>query len=325
MTLKDIAALANVSVSTVSKALSDSFDISAETRQEILEIAARAGYFSQKKVIKSQNRSGHDLRIALICPEIISIHYAGIITAMTAELTKRGCKSIIFLSNFDQEHTAEVLQNCINDTGIAAVISLSYLPQLPETACTPLLLFQNNSQYSYIEMSVIAGITCAVDHLRARGHTRIGFAGETLTSGKLRDFRTVMQQRGLEVDKQAVFISAQRFEAAGREAADWFLSAGAAMPTAIVCGYDEIACGLIDTFEKNGIAVPRDVSVIGINNIPLSDYCFGGLTTVDLIEEDALCTAIADLLGDVSRKRYDVRRTYRMTPHLIVRATTCKL
>ena len=70
-----------------------------------------------------------------------------------------------------------------------------------------------------------------------------------------------------------------RFEKAGVECAEKFLLAKNP-PDGIVCGYDEIAYGFIHTLKKNGISVPKDVSVMGINNVPSSEFFFDGLTTV---------------------------------------------
>ena len=132
-----------------------------------------------------------------------------------------------------------------------------------------------------------------------KGHYRFGFVGESLIAGKLAIFRMVMGARRLSVDENDVFVGAKRFEAAGKEAAQRFLGKAGEKPTAVICGYDELACGFLDALQKNGMTAPKDISVIGINNIPLSEYCFGGLTTVDLIDTAVLSRAIDDLLDDV--------------------------
>lgn len=73
------------------------------------------------------------------------------------------------------------------------------------------------------------------------------------------------------------------------------------------------------------MTAPKDISVIGINNIPLSEYCFGGLTTVDFIDTAVLSRAIDDLLDDVVVRRRPMPHVYRMMPRLIVRHTTAPL
>lgn len=326
MTLKAIAELAHVSVSTVSKALSDSYDISPETRALVLEIATRSGYFTDKKATRMQNSSLREPTVAIICPEIISIHYSHITTVLSDTLAARGAKSILYLSGFSEKTVKRIFDDCLNDPHIAAIISLTAVrPHIPSDNNTPVLLIENTASHSSVRMQMDEGIALAVDHLRAGGHTHIGFVGESLIAGKLAIFRQVMSARRLFVDENDVFIGAQRFEAAGKEAAQRFLGKAGEKPTAVICGYDELACGFLDALQKNGMTAPKDISVIGINNIPLSEYCFGGLTTVDLIDTAVLSRAIDDLLDDVVVRRRPMPHVYRMMPRLIVRHTTAPL
>ncbi len=325
MTLRAIAELANVSVSTVSKALSDSYDIAPETRALVLKIATESGYFTDKKATRMQNSRLREPTVAIICPEIISIHYSHITTVLSDTLAARGAKSILYLSGFSEKTVQSIIDECLNDSRIAAVISLATVPlHIPSDNHTPVLLLEDTASRNSIRMQMNEGIALAVDHLRAGGHTRIGFVGEALVSGKLTLFRRVMAARRLPVDENAVFIGTRRFEAAGKEAAERFLTRGGEKPTAVICGYDELACGFLDVLQKSGLTAPQDISVIGINNIPLSAYCFGGLTTVDLIDTAVLSRAIDDLLDDVVRRR-PTPHTYRMVPRLIVRHTTAPL
>ncbi len=89
-------ASANVSLSTVSKALSGSKEISDELRQNIIQIAKEMGYFEEKRKRKIEYSKSDAITIAVICPEIISLFYAGEITAIKNKIEESGGLCAVF-------------------------------------------------------------------------------------------------------------------------------------------------------------------------------------------------------------------------------------
>ncbi len=105
-TLKDIAEIAKVNVSTVSRALNDSPEINEETKQSIMKIAEQLNYFPRKRLAKCKDTK----TIGVICPEINSNYYAEIVNTMENKLKKDGYTIIIGLTNFKSEDEAHFLK-----------------------------------------------------------------------------------------------------------------------------------------------------------------------------------------------------------------------
>lgn len=308
MTLKDVARLANVSVSTVSKAINGAKDVSESTRLEILEIAEKSGYFSEKKRVSLENKSKSDFTVAIICPEIISVHYSEHVTAITREVESLGGNCIVYVYNFDETQLFKMTESCDKDKNIHAIVGLT---TKITTKNTPLLV-EAPAEYT-IETNTT--VDKAVEYLKSLGHTEIGFAGEKLTVSKMENFKRVCPG-----NEKFVFMSEERFEKAGEKAAEYYAANG--IPSAVICAYDEIAFGLIDRFEQMGINVPDDVSVVGINNIKPAKYCFGGVTTVESGWNETVKEEIRKLYKLVAENKTDIiRRTVVASPYVVERAT----
>ena len=125
MTLKKVAELANVSVSTASKALKNSFDVSEETRRRVIAAAEQCGYFGEKKKVASENRKSSELTIAVVCPEVISPYYSAIIESITTAANKLCYDVVIYNASFDKERYKKILASCFKNRGTDAVINLS--------------------------------------------------------------------------------------------------------------------------------------------------------------------------------------------------------
>ena len=308
MTLKDVAKYANVSVSTVSKAINGAHDVSESTRIEILEIAEKLGYFSDKKRVRLENKNKNRFTVAVICPEIISMFYSEHVTFISKEVEAYGGNCVVHVYNFENDRLKKIIEDCDNDKNINAIICLNSGVSVKNT---PLLTersqeFKGSSSYS---------VEKALQYLESMGHKDIGFVGEKLTEAKEEVF---VQCRGR--NKAFVYKSNERFEEAGEEAAEYYVKNG--LPSAVICAYDEIAYGLIDRLERLGVSVPEDVSVIGINNIKASKYCFGGVTTVETGWSETIKEAIERLYTLVVENKTDsIKKTIFKNPYVVERAT----
>ena len=104
MTLAKIAKLANVAVSTVSKAFSDSPEISKETKEQIMKIAKETGCYEKYYKPKYNKKL-----IAVICPEVQGVHYTQMATYLEKRITQRGGTMLLSVSNFSPEKKAELI------------------------------------------------------------------------------------------------------------------------------------------------------------------------------------------------------------------------
>lgn len=311
MTLKKIAEMANVSVSTASRALNNSYGISEATRKQVVSAAEACGYFAEKKRVKIENRRKDCPSFAIICPEIISSYYSRMAVFLIDFLRENGCDSTLYNTAFSEENHRKLFKKCLDDPDTDAIISFGTLDLKMGKESIPIAFFGKSRDNSSVVHEMTFGIERAVGHLVSKGRKHIAFVGEQLTLSKQEVFLKICEDFPLV--KTDCFCTVQRFEQAGTAAAWYFLNRSE-MPDGIICAYDEIAYGLISSLKENGVRVPQDVSVIGINDIPSAPYFFGGLSTVKFEHEEVIKKLVRDMIDDhksgtVQKREYSVKST----------------
>ena len=311
VTLKRVAEIANVSVSTASKALKNSFDVSEETRRRVIAAAEECGYFGEKKRISAENRKSSELTIAAVCPEVISPHYSAIIESITAIANKLSYNVVVYNASFDEQRYLKTLSSCFENTKIDAVINISSYGKDMDFGKTPHIIFGQKSPFC---SAIFTSLDECFELIKsANPHwKKVCFASEKLTASKEAAFCRVFE--GGEVT-----VGEGRFENAGISVAKKLMKG--ALPDAVICAYDEIAFGLIDTLQKKGISVPKDIEVVGINNVSTSKWAFGGVSTLGFNYDEILDNVFADIASDIKSKSI-TQREYRMTVKFIKRNTT---
>lgn len=291
MTYKKIAKIAHVSLSTVSKALSGSCEISEELREKIIKIAIDCGYFAEKGKRKIEHIGKNDIVVAIICPEIISVSYAGEIAAIKKELEDRGALAAVYVYDFDDEKLNSIIKK-ITVTNCADGIILFHTPSFTERPSIPIVCISTPAtDYDTLLYDVNACLSDIVTYLKTLGHEDIAFVGELQTKIKLEAYKTALAACGLTYKDENVFIVEDRFEGIGYAAAKQIMEKKI-LPTAVICAYDEIALSLIHVLTENGIDVPNTISVVGINDIPMSAYSAIPLTTVRVFEKEQAKIAV---------------------------------
>lgn len=276
MNLKQISALAHVSVSTVSRALNDTYGCSPETREQILKIAKDCGYFNKKKSVKHSNMRKGNICVAILCPEIISPHYSSVAQTLIDNLRLHGAKAIVYNYNFDSETKDIILQNCLRDTSCYAIVCFDNLPFFENTFDTQIVSCSQLPNCGTIVANTEKAVNTATEYLVSLGITDIAFIGEKLTYQKQEAFLRSLSL--LNRTPFGIFISDFRFEKAGKDGFERLFSSDK-IPKGIVCAYDSIAFGLVSELKAKGFS--EDIKVIGINDIPASEHLFGGLTSVN--------------------------------------------
>lgn len=324
MTYKKIAELANVSVSTVSKALSGSKEISAELTDKIIQIAIETGYFKEKSKRKLNSSKEKNAVIAVLCPEIISIHYSNIVTIIKNTVEENGGQLAIFVFDFNHDKLNRIAETLILKKAADGIILLTK-KQLNFKPTIPILYLDSHDDEDSVDNIFSSSqliLDIAVTHLKELGHKKIGFIGETLTLSKLAAFKLAMDKNNLPVDNAFIYTSKERFENNGFTAVKQMLRNGS-LPTALITAYDEIALAVIHELSLNNIKVPDDISVIGINNIPPAAYSQIPLTTISTFSKERCISAINILFDKIFDKPKSVKHI-QFKPELIIRSSTGK-
>ena len=324
-TLKDIAEIAGVNVSTVSKALRDSSDINEDTKLRIAKIAKDLGY--KYEVVKRKSTNTELGTIGVICPEITSNYYSQIVSILEEEIKKEGFFCIIGFTNFEKESEKYYLKNLYN-AGVQGIIFISESSDLNETlieykksTSIPLVLIAQNTEtqdFDCIKIDDEYGVRLAVEYLIQSGHRDIGYIGDELSNTRLETFINVMQANKIKVNKKWLQVSKERFEKCGYDLMQNMLK-NDELPTAILSAYDDIAIGAIKAIHDKGLNVPGDISVVGIDNVRVASYYYPEITTIAGPIEEMSKIAVKLLFKKVKDSEYKIVQNVKLSPMLIER------
>jgi DNA-binding LacI/PurR family transcriptional regulator len=332
-TLKDIAKIAGVNVSTVSKALRDSSDINELTKENIKKIADKLGYkYDTKSKTQSNNEQGIESfnTIGIICPEITSNYYSEIINIIANESRKEGYLCIFGFTDFEPDIEKHYLKDLLG-LHVKGIIFISesldingILSQYKKDYSIPLVLITPNADtkdFDCIKIDDEYGVKLSVEHFIQEGHKEIGYIGDELSNPRLEAFLKVMRENELKINKKWIHVSTkERFERCGYETMSSLLE-GDALPTAILAAYDDIAIGAVKAVHNAGLKVPDDISIIGIDNIRVTEYYNPTLTSVAGPVEEMARIALKLLFKKIKSPGYNVIQNVTLTPRLITRGS----
>lgn len=288
LTLSKLAKLANVSVSTASKAFSMSSEVSEETRALVFDIAKQYGCF--KKFFKGKYPN---YVVAVICPEFTSLHYARYLSYLQRELERKNCEVCVAATNFSAETGRNLIEYYYKYSTVDGIIMVDFRGDIPECGDFPIVCLNSprqNSGGATIRIDQCRAISDAVAFLLSRKVSSIGFIGETLTEAKLDMFRQVTEEMGIHLREDWVSISDQRFEKGGYSAMGKLIDRGS-LPRAVICAYDYMAIGAIRCLCDHGLRVPEDVAVVGMDDIPEAAYLNPPLASIASHTDRACCLA----------------------------------
>ena len=323
MTLSDIAALAGVSVSTVSKAFSGNKDVSDKVREEIFTLAKRLGCF--EKYYKGPREK---YIIAIICPENESEYYSNIAGGLEHAFSDRGVDVVIATSRFDINKEQRIFSELVYRLRVDGVVLIDGGAGIKNPDGVP--LFAVNSYDMNVHNADSApinwqeGIDEAVEYLSSMGHSRIGYIGEPITRCKYDCFVKAMQARGLTVNKELCYISSSRFMTAGREGMKSFIDRNR-LPTAIICAYDYIALGAMEYAMSAGLSVPRDISFIGFDDTATASLSSPPLTTIRANTKEAFPHIVELIIKRIDNKFYRMRDRLEIGTTLIKRGSVADI
>jgi LacI family transcriptional regulator len=290
--IRDVAAAAGVSVTTVSQVLNevDGARIADETRARVRQASETLGYVPSR--LARGLRTQRTNTIGLLSDHIATTPHAGkiILGAQEAALG-RGWMLLIFNTGGDpdveQREAAAMLQHEVE--GVLYASMYHRLVRLPAAlAGVPTVLLDARSADRTVPAVVpdeVAGGHTAVAELLRAGHSRIGFVTNRddipATHGRLRGYRAALRGAGRTFNPRLVAV-AESESGGGYLAARQLLSL-AERPTALFCFNDRMAMGAYRAAAELGLAIPADLSVVGFDNQEIiADGLYPGLTTVAL-------------------------------------------
>ncbi len=328
-TLGDVAREVGVHPSTVSRALSPSkyVQVNPQTRTAIEEAARRLGYRPHMGARSLQ--SGRTSTVGVIAADLGNPFITPVIHGITASLEVAGIMPVIAETQEDHDRFARILDHMLSRR-VDAVIALAARSndrQILEDAgrIVPVVIAGRpltDTSLLLVNQDEAAGARLAAEHLHALGHRRVvQLRGpHDVASFRYRAdaFSEVCRTVGMtEVDLPLEAETPNLDE--GRRLTAALLALDGPPPTAIFAHNDSIALGALAVLREHGLRVPEDVSIVGYNDLPVTELVTPQLTTVRSPSRE-----IGSKAGEVVIRLLngDETASVLLQPELIVRGST---
>ena len=330
VTIKDIARVAKVSHTTVSRALNDKSRISTETKRRILDIARdldyRPDFIARSLVIRRTKTLG------LVITTIANPFYTELAQGIEATANDLGYSIILCSTHSDlktETHFTEMLRSKgvdgiiftsahINDPNIVALAEEGF-PFVLVNRRTYLSIVKE--RVDYVGIDNIRGGFLAVEHLIRLGHERIGVIGGSYESSvgyeRLEGGKKALEAYGLD-KKNEYFLNGDFLKGSGYEGGKNFL-AMVHPPTAIFAANDYMALGTYEAIVNEGVKIPEEMSLVGFNDIELTAVKGIELTTIGQKKYEMGATAVKMLVERIEGKKVESSREVILEPELIIR------
>ena len=319
MKMEDIARLAGVSKSAVSFALSGKPGISPETRDRILQIAHEHNYLPKQR--KSQlDASQRSITFLVFANSgiVLNDYYQQPFFRELIYFIEERCRilgySLIFSTVALHKEDREIAE-LVAENGSQGVILLGTnlnrerIDSVSRLLQLPLVVLDNcyeSLPLHFIGINNMMGAYQAVEHLVHLGHRHIGYlASEDRIHNfeeRKRGFSYALQSKGLELPEDSIFYVSPTILTSQEGLKQQFsalLEGGRALPSALFCECDYIAISALKTLAELGISVPKDISIVGFDNINEARIVTPELTTIHVEKEQLALLAVNTLVHDI--------------------------
>ncbi|MFI8602908.1 LacI family DNA-binding transcriptional regulator [Cellulophaga baltica] len=333
VTIKDVAKRLNVSISSVSRAFNDKYDIKKETKDLILETAKEMGYYPNPIAKKLSQRKS--LNIGVVVPEFINEYYSEIVIALQEVLISKGYQILVMQSDENPELELNNVQTLIHSMTDGLIIAptvgnknmsyyleqhnagypIVFLNRIDETVPATKVIF-NNVKWSFF----------ATEHLIRQNFEKIyhlsGYEDLSVSKERIEGFKKAMVKHNVPKENYKV-IEAGLQANEGMEAIEDLLF-NQDIPNAFFCVNDMVAMGAMKTLKDNGYRVPEDVAIIGFTETRMAELVTPQLSSVKQPTGE-MAKAAAELLLKRIENNNEPVETIIMNGELNIRESSVKI
>jgi LacI family transcriptional regulator len=327
--LEDVARRADVSPTTVSRALHEGNLVAKTTRERVLAAAAELGYVPNllaRGLV--QNRTS---TVGVVIVELANPFFAPMVSAVEAVAAKRGFLVVIGESARNEAAERQYVDR-FQQLRIGGLIVTPATRKVDHLALaraggTPVVVMSRRwEEGDYVTADNAAGGRMVARHLLSRGHRGVGLVThggpvDTSFQDRFRAFRQVLASAGVSVPTHWDLRTKTTRIEDGMEAADAILAL-ADRPTAIFAMTDRMAMGLVHRLLARGIRVPEDIAVVGYDDIPFAECNLVPLTTIRIPVRQVGELAAEVLFDRMEGRSPKKRRRVLLTPELVIRASS---
>jgi DNA-binding LacI/PurR family transcriptional regulator len=327
LSIKDIARAANVSHSTVSRALRNSPLVNFETAEQIRKIARDANF--RISAVARSLATGRTNTFGVVVTTIADPFAAEVVQGIEDAANSHGYSVILANSGANPEREMKVVHS-FEERRVDGILVMSsrvgnlYMKHLAEMK-VPIVLINNQHPEEFVYSVMIDNVGAsreATRHLIDLGHRRIAYLGDRggfqSDSERCQGYRDALEAANLPWARELVRQADSTPEGA-MQVVDELLSLGEA-PTALFCYNDISAVGALLAARKHGMSVPGDLSVMGFDDLPLASYLNPMLTTIRQPMRDMGREATGILFALLNGA--EVENSRRVEGQLIVREST---
>lgn len=289
LTIRDIAREAGVSAATVSRVMNNPVEVSPRTLAAVKDVIDRHGYLSDGIAVSLA--SARSRTIGVVIPTITNSIYAASTQAIQRVAQAAGYTVLLGVSEFSQEIEEQLVRQLLNRridglilTGLerpAALYEIMRANGIPFVVTWKRV--ERSEGISSVSFDNHEGARVAMDHLVRLGHRRIALiCGRTAVNDRARERRQAYEEvmRSLDGTVRAEWIHEADFSHAEGRLAMQKLLALNPRPSAVFCANDIQAIGALFECQEQGFDVPKQMSVIGFDDVPAAQYVRPQLTTI---------------------------------------------
>src|SRR5438552_2584427 len=330
MNICEIAKRARVSTATVSRTMNRHPSVQPQWAKRVWRIVEELGYFpsTQARALVS----GRSRIFGLIVSEITNPFFPEIVHVFEETALQHNYEILVSSTVHDPERMKTSVRRMLEHRveGVAVMtfgMEESLLDDL-KLRNVPLVFVDvgpARPRVSNIRIDYLHGIRQAVQHLAAMRHEKIAFItgplGLKSAVARQQAFLRSMQEIGLESDPELIIEGDHTME--GGMAAFTKLLARPVSPTAVLCSNDMTAIGVMRESHDAGISIPRDLSVIGFDDIRLAQFVLPPLTSIQMSQSELARLAFNALMGEVERETPAPNGSeYLLRTNLVLREST---
>ncbi len=338
ITLKEIAATLGISITTVSKALKNYPDVSAKTKQAVIELAQNLHYTPNSFAVNLRTKESKT--IGLIIPEVMHHFFSNVINAIIDEAEKNGYLVIILQSNESIELEKKQVDLLINKRVDGIMISLSNETNYDEhiqqiiNRKIPFVMFDKITKLAQCSKVVINDQKAAfnaVQHLIDNGCRKIAHIRGPLNPQNSIDrfigYKKALEKNNIPFDSTLVYTCERVDFQEGSDFTERIITEHPDVDAIFVIT-DLVAAGVISYCNENKISIPAQVSVMGFSNWFMSQVISPKLSSVDQPSHEMGVASFTILLEEMNCRRDEIPfipRTIELETSVIVRESSLKV
>ncbi|KGX86191.1 LacI family DNA-binding transcriptional regulator [Pontibacillus litoralis] len=283
--IKDVARYANVSVTTVSRVLNGHPYVKAEKRNAVMEAVQALNYHQNSNAINLSK--GRTMLLGVVVPFINHPYFSQLLHGISIKALEEGYTLVLFQTSYDRDKELEALEMLKHKQIDGVIITSRALPYeqvRSYTAYGAIVLCEDSEggEMSTVSIDHYESFLAGMNYLIEKGHRRIGYCIARPSSPnsmlRLEAYETALQSINEPINANWAFVQCLTMEDGERVVHQY--KHLRQKPSAFLVASDQVAAGIWMECKKQGIRVPQDLAILGLDNHPIARAL--GLSTIDL-------------------------------------------